>query len=98
MPAATPSIFDQTLDASTIKRVESLMTTPYDKLSRPDAHQRLVLGTQRLRARLSSAPLYAQKAARSEALSGDPWRYWSALWLSEVNSLYRPVEASPRTD
>lgn len=93
MPAATPSIFEQTLDASTIKRVESLMSVPYDQLSKTDAHQRLVLGTQRSRARLSSAPFYAKKEASCVARTGSPWAYWSGYWLSAVNTLDRPIES-----
>jgi hypothetical protein len=92
VPAANHSIFDQVLDESMVRRVEALMATPYDQLSESDAQHRLVLGTQRARARLSSNPLYAKKEARSVALTGSPWAYWSGYWMSGVNTLDRPLE------
>ena len=91
MTSPDPLDFNQTLDAATIARVDSLMNVPFHLLSKPDKHARTVLGTQRSRQLLSSNPLFARKAAAAETRTGDPWTYWEGYWRSGVNSIHGAV-------
>lgn len=85
MPTATPSLSSQTQGDSLIARVESLMQTPFDMLSKTDREERYELGWRRLRETLSCVPCY-QKAAQTHP-NGETC-YWRDFWMSQVNLVY----------